>query len=309
MLLLQRFCSMSPGCLWRTLPTKADFQIMSDLHLEVSNQYSSFHIPKAAPYLILAGDIGRLIDYESYLDFLRSQCCQFTRVFLVLGNHEFYGLSREEGLQRAELLEQEPDLSGKLVVMNQTRVTLDALPGITLLGCTLHSWIPPEAREIVEAKVNDFRRIKNWTVDRHVMEYTSDVNWLHKQINLIRNEETTSRHRIVVITHHAPSVQGSSRPSDIGSPLRSAFATDLLGNSSVPLLSDVQWWIFGHTHYCTEFSKGNVKLISNQRGYVINKSSRETPVPSAVLRSFVQRTNLFSRRQGSSFQVQKVIRV
>jgi hypothetical protein len=300
---------MSLRCLWHTLPAKADFQVMSDLHLEVSNQYSSFYIPKAAPYLILAGDIGRLVDYESYLDFLRSQCCQFTRVFLVLGNHEFYGLSREEGLRRAELLQQEPDLSGKLVVMNQTRITLDTPTGITILGCTLQSWIPPEAREIVEARVNDFRRIKNWTVDRHMMEYTSDVDWLQKQINLIRNEESTSGHRIVVITHHAPSVQESSRPSDIGSPLRSAFATDLLGINGVPLLSDVQWWIFGHTHYCTEFSKGNVKLVSNQRGYTIHKSSQETPVPSTILQSIVQRINIFSSRQGSSFQVQKVIRV
>lgn len=300
------FCSI---CLWRTLPTKADFQVMSDLHLEVSNQYSSFHIPKAAPYLILAGDIGRLVDYESYLDFLRSQCSQFTRVFLVLGNHEFYGLSRDEGLRRAEQLEQEPDLIGKLVVLNQTRITLDTLPGITILGCTLQSWIPPEAREIVEAKVHDFQRIKNWTVDSHVIEHTSDVDWLQKQIKLIRNEESTSNHRIVVITHHAPSIQESSRPSNIGSPLSSAFATDLLGTDGNPLLSDAQWWIFGHTHYCTEFSKGNVKLISNQRGYVIDKSSQKASILSSILQSIVQRTNIFFSRQGSSFQVQKVIRV
>jgi hypothetical protein len=36
----------------------------------------------------------------------------------VLSNHKFYGLSQEEGLRRAELLQQEPDLSGKLVVIN-----------------------------------------------------------------------------------------------------------------------------------------------------------------------------------------------
>jgi hypothetical protein len=54
------------------LPPKADFQVMSDLHLKVSNQYSSFYILKAVPYLILAGDIGRLVDYESCLEFLRS---------------------------------------------------------------------------------------------------------------------------------------------------------------------------------------------------------------------------------------------
>ncbi len=157
--------------------------------------------------------------------------------------------------------------------------------------------------------MNDFRRIENWTVDRHILEHTSDVDWLQKQINLIRNEDSTSSHQIIVITHHAPSVQESCRPSDIESPLRSAFGTDLLGANGIPLLLDVQWWIFGHTHYCTEFSKGNVKLISNQRGYVIDKSSQEMPVPSTMLRSIVQRTKIFTGRQGSSFQVKKVIRV
>lgn len=47
------------------------FQINSDLHLEVGQQHFSFQIPASAPYLVPAGDIGRLIDYDSYLDFLK----------------------------------------------------------------------------------------------------------------------------------------------------------------------------------------------------------------------------------------------
>lgn len=82
-------------------PPSPLFQYMSDLHLEVGQQYLTFDFDPRAPYLILAGDIGRLVDYESYLAFLRKQMARYERVFLVLGNHEFYGTSFEAGVARA----------------------------------------------------------------------------------------------------------------------------------------------------------------------------------------------------------------
>jgi len=88
-----------------TLPPKPSFQILSDLHLEVGPQYHTFSIPASAPYLILAGDIGRLVDYEHHLSFLSTHIAAFEKVFLVLGNHEFYGLSYAAGIKLARKLE------------------------------------------------------------------------------------------------------------------------------------------------------------------------------------------------------------
>ncbi|KFY07245.1 hypothetical protein V492_07316 [Pseudogymnoascus sp. VKM F-4246] len=286
---------------------KADFQVMSDLHLEVSNQYSTFSIPTAAPFLILAGDIGRLADYESFLVFIRAQCHQFSRVFLVLGNHEFFGLSRSEGLQRAAHLEQEPDLCGRLTVLNRTRVTLEDY-GITILGCTLHSLIAPEAEDVVRSKVGDFKRIEDWAVANHNMEHSLDVAWLENQIKLIRDERSTSEHQILVVTHHAPSVQESSNPIHLGNPWGSAFATDLLGVEEKPTLSDVQWWIFGHTHFCTEYLKASVRVISNPRGYVFPEGI-EKKGPTSFFQSIVHKMKAPPTNSQSTFQVKKVIRV
>ena len=245
------------------------FQILSDLHLEVGQQYSSFEIPTSAPYLILAGDIGRLIDYHSYLAFLALQTRRFEKVFLILGNHEFYGLSSTAGLEHARKLECESILNGKLVLLYQKRFDVPN-SSVTILGCTLWSKIPEHARHVVQMRVKDFEKIEGWTVDDHNSAYKSDITWLKGQITDIQEEnEATAKGRpernILVVTHHAPSVQETASPNHVNNPWSSAFATDLLtGEDWV----NVKVWVFGHTHFTTEFKKCGIKVLSNQRGYV-----------------------------------------
>ncbi|KAK2797612.1 hypothetical protein FQN50_009125 [Emmonsiellopsis sp. PD_5] len=282
------------------------FQIMSDLHLEVGQQYANFHIIPRATRLILAGDIGRLADYEAFRDFLCFQCEKFAEVYLVLGNHEFFGISRQEGLRLADMLQREPGLKDKLIVMNQKRVDLQ---DVTLLGCTLHSQIPPEAEEIVRHKINDFRRIVDWTVANHIIEHANDVKWLTDEITSIRRTESGLKRKIVVISHHAPSTKGTSKSSDEGNPWSSAFGTDLLGRKERSCLDDVQWWIFGHTHHSTESSRGQVKLVSNQRGYVLPNKDKDGSEISGSFVSKVLKLWGYSSQKQDTFNAQKIIEV
>ncbi|KAI9858273.1 MAG: hypothetical protein M1813_007547 [Trichoglossum hirsutum] len=240
-------------------------QVMSDLHLEAERCYSDFDIPRSAPYLILAGDIGRLADYDNYLGFLRRYCTQFEHVYLVLGNHEFYGQSREDGLKAAASLEAEPDLHSKLTVMNRTRVDINSR--VTLLGCTLQSNIPSKSYSVVEKRVKDFRLISGWTIDHHNEEHALDVEWLKTQVQAIFHE--SPHRRIVIVTHHAPSFRNTCKPPQEETPWSSAFCTEIL-ESEIDTwlgLGCIRCWIFGHTHRCTEFYKRNMAVVSNQRGY------------------------------------------
>lgn len=104
-----------------SLSPKHDTQVkmMSDLHLEVGQQYTLFDFPVAGKCLVLAGDIGRLVDYEGYRTFLERQVGRFEKVFLVLGKHEFYGLSYKEGISKAKKLAQEQSLTTKLVFLDR----------------------------------------------------------------------------------------------------------------------------------------------------------------------------------------------
>ena len=251
------------------------FQIMSDLHLEVGQQYAKFHIQPCAPFLVLAGDIGRLADYDGFRGFLDTQCKQFRKVFLVLGNHEFFGAPRAQGLVLAERLENEESLKDRLFVMNRKRVDL---PGVAILGCTLQSHVPDDSKAIVAQKINDFRHIGDWTVANHNAEHAKDVDWLKKDIKTIRKTEDASQRKILVVTHYAPAIRGTSAPANEGNPWSSAFSTDLLGQHGGSPLDTVQYWVFGHTHYCSEFTQGNVRLVSNQRGYVFPHATAATSI-------------------------------
>lgn len=274
---------------------------MSDLHLEVGQQYPEFDIPPKAPYLVLAGDIGRFQDYAYYLQFLRRQCAIFTKVFLVPGNHEFFGVSRARGLEIAKSLESEPGCDGKLYVLNRTRVDLDHM-NITVLGYTLHSRVPPKAQLIVQIKVSDFHQTENWTVNDHNIEHQANVKWLQEEVNKIRINRL--RRRILIITHHAPTMKGTSKPSDVGSPLSSAFATDLL---PARRFADAQCWVFRHTHFSTEFKRRRMQLVSNQRGYVLNRVPLQGQAIATSQQSIFHRILRRRDRVEKEFDIEKVI--
>lgn len=253
---------------WSRISGNTPFQVLSDLHLEVGRQYDTYEVPPCAPYLILAGDIGRLADYDEYLSFLKRHIERFRLIFLVLGNHEFYGLGFDEGLRRAEKLEAEKVLSKKVVLLHQKRHDISEL-GVIVLGCTLWSAIPTESEEIVTSRINDFKRIKAWSTKEHNAAHEADLNWLKDQVTRIQKQsgkDKTSR-GILVVTHHAPCKEDTSSPEYTNNAWNSAFATDLFNGAD---WSGVKVWVFGHTHYTTEFSRDGIRVIANQRGYVLN---------------------------------------
>lgn len=199
--------------------------------------------------------------------------------FLFSGNHEFYGTSRSKGLELAAQLEKEPRFKERLRILNRTRIEL--ANNVTILGCTLQSFITPECEQIVQSKIQDFRRIVDWTIADHNTEHEIDVKWLRANIEQIRTNASHDTHRIVVVTHHAPARRGSSRPEHERNPWTDAFATELLAedeNHDANPLHAVNHWIFGHTHFSTEFCRGQVRITSNQRGYVLgqDRGQKET---------------------------------
>src|SRR5258705_4534737 len=114
---------------------------------------------------------------------------------------------------------------GEFILLDQTRVDLDA--STTVLGCTLWSHIPITASEEVGLRLNDFRQLSQWTVETYNSAHSADATWLDEECAKIRTEEPDRR--IIVLTHHAPAMLGTSAPRYENQPtnIKTAFATDM----------------------------------------------------------------------------------
>ena len=150
---------------------------------------------------------------------------------MILGNHEFYNETYASAVEKARLLEREDCFEGRLVVLDRRRFDVPD-SGISILGCTLWSRISEEARDVVQAKVEDFQKIKDRTVVQHNASHDADLAWLQSEIHSIQQLnkplQKKGRRSILVVTRHAPSLERTSSPQHVQSPWRSAFGTDIL---------------------------------------------------------------------------------
>jgi predicted phosphodiesterase len=228
--------------------------ILSDLHLE----FGDAKIPHTdAEVVVLAGDIHV---GSKGIDWARKQFPD-KPVIYVLGNHEFYRHSLP-GL--TEQLKQEA--AGSRIYLLENGAA--EIAGVTFLGCTLWtdfqiSGNAAAAMRCAEESMSDYQIVRFDPDQRSlrardtVRLHQESVAWLREQLSRCNPGRT------VVVTHHAPSSR-SEAPYHASSPLKPAFSSDLdelIEQSGVPL------WIYGHTHFNTDYRIGSTRVLTNQRGY------------------------------------------
>ena len=127
---------------------KQIFQYYSDLHLE---HHNSFPIIKKIQTdypenLILAGDIGSPFT-DNYWNFLKEESKQFDKIFLICGNHEYYGSTID---QMNKYISRQLRLS-KLSNVYFLNNDVFEIGDIKIIGTTLWSEIPKKyEKDIVQ---------------------------------------------------------------------------------------------------------------------------------------------------------------
>ncbi|ORY15330.1 Metallo-dependent phosphatase-like protein [Clohesyomyces aquaticus] len=249
-------------------------QIISDLHLESPKAYDIYTIVPCAQHLALLGDIGTIAPHKSdFLAFLTRQLKQFHTVLFVPGNHETYISDRTTALgilrDFAESVQRD-DLLGDFILLDRTAWKLPD-SNVTILGCSLFSHGPPESEMAVSMGLNDFFQTQDWDVGMHNAAHRQDVDWLNAQVAALEQQHDDSK--IIILTHWSPSTDPrSSDPKHAGSPISSAFSTDL-SDQLCFRSRKVKVWAFGHTHYNCDFlvergaDVAPLRLVTNQRGY------------------------------------------
>ena len=222
----------------------------------------------------LLGDIGNLAAHkDECLGFLRKQIAQFRAVLFVPGNHEAYHSSWPEVLNVLLAFESDvrKDVSlGEFVLLDRAAYSL---PGtnVTILGCSLFSFVPNRSHLAVGTGLNDFFSTSDWDVDAHNAAFRRDIEWLNASVAHL--EETSTDTKIMIFTHWSPSRDArATEPRYARSPIRSGFSTDL-SKERCFMSAQVKLWAFGHTHYNCDFSFERVdgaeplRLLTNQHGY------------------------------------------
>ncbi len=242
------------------------FHLLSDLHAEQTHfKMNSCYKPEFKDYcLILGGDIADPTSDE-YHDILEFAANNYKYVFVIKGNHECYGhtVSRTD-----YLIGKVCELYNNVFYLNKSSIDIDE--NIRVIGTTLWSNIEEDQRSDASMFISDFRCIRNWNVELNNDEHKKDVEFI---VNEIKKAKQNNK-QLLVITHHAPYVKGTSRPEHEGSPLSSVFATDL----SHLFIDPIKVWTFGHTHNSVNMHIGTINLVANQHGLIYeNNITRFNP--------------------------------
>lgn len=243
------------------MQTATTFQYASDLHLEFYDKHNKGAIDfrqwiePAAPYLLLAGDIGQP-HRPSYHVFLRQAAANFDRIYLIAGNHEFY--HKKESVETIK----ENIRSGLPANVEFLDTSLTTTPtGVRILGTTL--WSDIKQSEWYEAAtfLNDFHQIQSydmspWTPMTYIVKHAHERYWLETELE---NQPTIPT---LVMTHHLPSYNCIAEKYNI-SPMNSCFASNLDDLFASPVKS----WVCGHTHSPLITTVNNIPVYINPTGY------------------------------------------
>jgi DNA repair exonuclease SbcCD nuclease subunit len=244
-------------------------QFVSDLHLEFPSRPEP-KISRDAPYIALLGDVGYPAQ-ERYKNFVTRLSAQFEQVFIIPGNHEYYKTTMSRA--KAEML----DLCKTLKNVTLLDPGSVKIGDVRILGATLWSYVPPKHAPAVAAYINDYHLTHKDNGEQLTIEDTNrmhaeELAWLTSELYKAKD----AGEKTLVVTHHAPIIEGTSHPRYIGKPTNCAFATDLSS-----LFPYVDYWLHGHTHYNHTTRVGNTTISANQLGY--NSEESQGFDPSRVI--------------------------
>jgi hypothetical protein len=200
--------------------------------------------------LVLAGDIGNGVA-PHYKNFIWSMAQKFPKVFVVAGNHEYYG-NDIDTTNRAISTACQPFENVSFLCSSW-----EDYKGFRWVGTTLWSRVCQ-----TKYSTNDVRCIQNMSLDRYNQCHTEAVGFL---TNIL---ETSLDKQCIVATHYLPSMElihPKYRTGD-DNHYNEWFASPLdhmIGQHTyhVPL------WIYGHTHDFSHTRMFETEMVCNPYGY------------------------------------------
>ena len=230
-------------------------QILSDLHLEFlsPSQIDCLvgKIEHVGDVLVLAGDIGNGMA-SHYRKFIERMALLFTKVFVVAGNHEYYGNDIETTNQEIQSVCD----SWKNVSFLCSK--WEDYGGMRWIGTTLWSHV----EETTKCFTNDIRYIQNMPMHKYNQRHQEAVQFLTETLEMSQEKPC------IVITHYLPSMTliHEKYKNHEDEPFNQWFASAL-----DPLIEShtqhLPLWIYGHTHDPSYTRLFETDMVGNPIGY------------------------------------------
>ena len=266
-------------------------QIVSDIHLEFRGENFQRIIKPSVPILLLLGDIcacGENNDFNTYKKFIQFLSPKFKYIFHVPGNHEYY----TSGNQKITLNDTIPGIDLKLrkfakefdnvhFLNNNTKRIKIGRKTYVFIGSTLWSGVRPEDRKMVGNMMNDYehiympnpkpkgisyadanvwKNVRKYNIDDMSKIHAKSVRYIKKEMSEVKPEETA-----ILLTHHKP-----VRDAALSEIISQAYETDL---KDVIICPPFKLAGFGHTHVKYDKIISSVRVVSNPKGYISQKTN------------------------------------
>ncbi len=230
---------------------------LSDLHLETQYANFPYHLfeSNTKDWLFIVGDTFTYIDksIDCYYDFVLMLAYSFEKVFIVLGNHDYYGYTLRGGLNKLKF-----NLKKLKNVIVLDHTTQFQEQDIAIFGDTLWSNIPSQAESWIEG-FGDFAQIKGTYASNLTVYETNDWNIdARKSLQLFLKSPAKTK---IVLTHFPPFYINCGYPDSL--------SNYYFGNSGLEWEIDdfPDYWIYGHIHNQLCYHQMGCNFLTNPKGY------------------------------------------
>ena len=241
-------------------------RIASDLHIEFG-YYKLPELPEdSKTVLVLAGDVGlfKHVITKTYLEELSER---FQDVIYVPGNHEYYGYTLYDGVERFK--KEINDLLNVHILNNETMDIFGTRFICSTLWTSFRNGNPMSMMQ-AEEMLNDYRKIRlSKTKHRKLRaHHLLPINQQAKDYVFAELEKAKGKcDSIVVVTHHGPSYQSMSPKYSKTSVTNDAYFNNYDYEVAA---AEADFWIHGHTHESTQYFIGKTHVVCNPKGYAEN---------------------------------------
>lgn len=231
---------------------KISVTVISDIHIDKKDFI--YNPMVTSDWIFICGDIGNPFSGK-YFNFIKKVSQMHKKVFLIIGNHEYYQLKYNKTKKCSTFMYDMDQVEEKIKKIANSFSNVFLLQksiyiynNIRIIGCTL--WT-----ECDDMVIGDMYSIKDFSNDKY--------RELHKNHKLFLENNISSEGMVnIVVTHHAPSTDLINKLY-IGSPINSFFyCSDMDG-----VIAKANLWFYGHTHKTEDKIILGCRCINNAVGH------------------------------------------